>query len=291
MSYDSVEATMAENYDRYLGPLFFYPYADDLVARLPVYPGVRVLEIACGTGIVTARLWNRLRGHGSLVATDLNESMLAYARTQVPPAAGLEWRQVDATKLPFSDNMFDAVVCEFGLMFFPDKTSSAAEAFRVLRPGGQWLFNVWDAVERNRIGALVHETVAAFFPTDPPQFFRAPFAYHDPATITGLLERARFERIQWEYVEKTGTSLSAADAAIGLIDGAPIGAEIIARRADAVPEIKAAVAARIAAELGDPPARIPLRALVFAARRPADGRPDTPQSAHGSRGHQGLAPP
>jgi len=287
MIYDSVAVTMAQNYDRYLGPLFFYPYADDLVARLPVRPGVRVLEIACGTGIVTARLWNRLRGQGTLVATDLNESMLAYAQTQVSPAAGLEWRKVDATNLPFPDVMFDAVVCEFGLMFFPDKAASAAEAFRVLQPGGHWLFNVWDAVEHNRIGALVHETVAAFFPTDPPQFFRAPFAYHDAPTITALLERAGFERIQWEYVEKTGTSPSATDAATGLIDGAPIGAEIIARRADAVPEIKAAVAAKIAAELGDPPVPIPLRALVFSARRPADGRHDTPRAAADPGGNSG----
>jgi len=280
MVYESIAATMAQNYDRYLGPLFFYPYADDLVARVPVRPGIRVLEIACGTGIVTARLWNQLRGQGSLVATDLNESMLAYAQTQVPAAPGLEWRQVDATKLPFPDLMFDAVVCEFGLMFFPDKAASAAEAFRVLHPGGCWLFNVWDALERNRIGALANETVAAFFPTDPPGFFRAPFAYHDPTTITTLLERAGFETIHWEYVEKIGTSLSATDAATGLIDGAPIGAEIIARRADAVPEIKMALADRVAVEFGDPPARIPLRALVFSASRPDDRYHETHRSPH-----------
>src|SRR2546422_8498354 len=89
--------SIPQNYDRYLGPLFFFEHADDLAARLPVSRGTRVLETACGTGIVTARLWNRLRGQGALMATDLNEPMLACARTRVPEEPGLEWRQADAT--------------------------------------------------------------------------------------------------------------------------------------------------------------------------------------------------
>jgi len=132
------EGTIPQHYDRYLGPLLFHPYADDLAARLVPKPDVRVLEIACGTGLVTRRLLDRLGGSGSILATDLNEAMLAYARSQVVAAPGLQWRQADAVKLPLPDRSFDAVVCQFGLMFFPDKAAALREAFRVLRPGGRF---------------------------------------------------------------------------------------------------------------------------------------------------------
>ena len=151
--------TVPLNYDRYLGPLLFVPYADDLAARLPVAPGTRVLEVACGTGIVTERLVRRLAGQGTLVATDLNDAMIAHARARIPADPALEWRQADGTSLPFPDGAFDVVVCEFGLMFFPDKAAGVREAFRVLRPGGTYLFNVWDAhrAERRRPDRARHD--------------------------------------------------------------------------------------------------------------------------------------
>lgn len=156
------------NYDRYLGPLFFHHYADDLAARLPVTPGMRVLETACGTGIVTERLAARLAGHGSLVATDLNEAMFAHGRTRIQRASRVEWRQADATSLPFPDRSFDAVVCQFGLMFYPDKAAGVREALRALKPGGLYLFNVWDRLDRNPVARITHETVATFFEKDAP---------------------------------------------------------------------------------------------------------------------------
>jgi len=137
------------NYDRYLGPLLFHAYADDLAARLPVSRGVRVLEVACGTGIVTRRLLRRLGGQGTLVATDLNDAMIAHAQREVPADAALEWQQADGTRLPFPDGAFDVVVCQFGLMFFPDKAAGVHEAYRVLAAGGTYLVNVWDRMERN----------------------------------------------------------------------------------------------------------------------------------------------
>ena len=99
----------------------------------------------------------------------------------------MQWRQADATKLPFADGAFDAVVCQFGLMFFPDKAAGIREAFRVLRSGGQYLFNVWDAIEHTPITRITHETVAEFFPTDPPQFYRVPFSLHEPEPIVRML--------------------------------------------------------------------------------------------------------
>jgi len=253
------------NYDRYLGPVFFHGYADDLVARLPAVDRIRVLETACGTGIVTERLVARLRGRGTVVATDLNEAMLDYARARRPASASLEWRQADATSLPFSDESFDVVLCQFGLMFFADKALAMREAFRVLRPSGVFLFNVWDAMEHNPIGRITHETAAKFFPTDPPEFYRIPFGFHDSASIVALLERAGFQPIQWHRVDTTGTSPSARDAAVGLIEGSPIYGAIVERCAAGLDAIKAAVAANIAAELGDHPVRCSLRALVFQA--------------------------
>jgi len=180
-------------YDRCLGPLLFHGFADDLAARLPAKTGLRVLETACGTGIVTERLVQRLRGTDTVVATDLNEAMLEHARARLAPA-GVEWRQADATSLPFPDESFDAVVCQFGVMFFPDKLEGAREALRVLRPGGLFLFNTWDAIEHNAVARITHETVAKIFPDDPPAFYRIPFGLHDAGAIHEVLERAGSSR-------------------------------------------------------------------------------------------------
>jgi ubiquinone/menaquinone biosynthesis C-methylase UbiE len=256
------------NYDRYLGPALFHGFADDLAERIFVMPGMRILETACGTGILTRRLADRLRGIGSIVATDLNEAMIGHGRAQMPAESGhVEWQPADATKLPFPDQSFDAVVCQFGLMFFPDKPAGIRETFRVLKPGGRYLFSVWDALAKNPLQRITHETTGRFFPADPPSFYTVPFSLHDPVPLRTMLAEEGFERIEVTYVEKTGTSASAADAATGLIEGNPILDAIMARRPEALGDIKRATAAAIAAELGDPPARIPLHAIVLSARR------------------------
>ena len=257
------------NYDRYLGPMLFHEFADDLAGRVHLTPGMRILETACGTGIVTRRLLDRLRGQGSIVATDLNEAMLGHGRAHIQAdPARIAWQTADATKLSFPDGSFDAVVCQFGLMFFPDKAAGLREAFRVLKPGGRFLFSVWDAIARNPIVRIAHETIGGFFPVDPPTFYTVPFSLHDPEPIRALLAEAGFDQIEVTRLEKTGTSPSAADAAAGLIEGNPVGGAIMERRPEALADIKRATAAAVARELGDPPARIPLRAIVFSARRP-----------------------
>ena len=257
-----------ENYDRHLSALLFNPYADDLVARLPVHDGMRVLEVACGTGIVTRRLVDRLAGRGSIIATDLNDAMFAHARKGLPRRGDAIWRTADGTSLPFETRSFDALLCQFGVMFFPDKAAGAREAFRVLKPGGVYLFSVWDALERNPVQRLTHETIARFFPDDPPKFYTVPCGFHDTAELESLLRAAGFEEIRCERVAKEGESPSAAEAATGLIEGNPIYDDIMQRKPEALEPIKAAVAARLAEELGDRPLRAPLRAIVVSARRP-----------------------
>lgn len=261
--------SIPEHYDRYLGPLLFREYAEAMAARLQPVPGMRVLETACGTGIVTERLLVRLAGRGSLVASDLNAPMLAYVAAKLSGAEGLAWKEADATHLPFEDRSFDSVVCQFGLMFFPDKLAGVREAFRVLKPGGRFFVSVWDRLDDNPVQRLTHETVATFFPTDPPQFYTIPSSLHDVVVVSGLLERAGFESVEWERLEATGTSPSAPEAARGLIHGNPIFLTIMERRPSALTDIEAAVAGAFAAAFGDRALRCPLRAIFFSGRRPA----------------------
>src|SRR5437588_6693592 len=185
------------NYDRYLGPTLFEPYAADLVTRVDVPDGSAVLEIACGTGIVTRRLRDRLAASTKLVATDLNEAMMNHASRKFGEDENVEWKQADATDLPFSDQSFDAVLCQFGLMFVPDKPQAIRETHRVLKPGGKFHFSVWDAIERNDLARVAHETISRFFEDNPPDFYQIPFSLHDRSAIESLLTGAEFKEIEF----------------------------------------------------------------------------------------------
>src|SRR6185436_20903139 len=170
-------------YDKYLVPLIFEPYAIDLARRLAALPLTNVLELAAGTGVVTRRLAMALPDTVFIVATDLSQPMLDQAAS-VGTRRPVEWRQADAFQLPFDKGSFDAVVCQFGVMFLPDKARAFAEARRVLRRGGTFIFNTWDRIEENEFPQVVGEALAQRFPQDPPRFMeRVPHGYHDTATI------------------------------------------------------------------------------------------------------------
>ena len=181
-------------YDRYLGPILFQPYAEDLAARLQVAKNGSVLELACGTGILTRVLRTHLPSTVKLTATDLNEPMFRHAAAKFRKDEAVQWLQADACSLPFGDRMFDAVVCQFGIMFVPDKALAAREARRVLKPGGLFLFNVWDAMEHNELGQLAHQTIASYFDKDPPAFYEVPFSYHDQDEIKACSRKLAFKR-------------------------------------------------------------------------------------------------
>src|SRR5262245_8082090 len=149
--------SIPEKYDTYLVPFLFEHYAAHLAGKLALSPGSRVLEVACGTGVLTRHLLQALPPKGTLVATDLNGAMLDLARTKVNPDPRLEWKVADAMKLPFGDATFDVVACQFGVKFFPDKVAALQEMKRVLKPGGTLVFNVWDSLETNLSAKIVHE--------------------------------------------------------------------------------------------------------------------------------------
>jgi ubiquinone/menaquinone biosynthesis C-methylase UbiE len=254
------------HYDRYLGPSFFEPFADDMAGRLDPARHRNVLEIACGTGIVTRRLWDRLSPELNLVATDLNPAMLAVAQTKFAQGENVVWREVDATALPFPDALFDAAVCQFGVMFFPDKEAAMRETHRVLNPGGLFLFNVWDSLDQNPVARLAHETVASFFEEDPPTFYQTPFGFYDAAVILRLLQTAGFDEIEISAVQLPCRSQSAAAFALGLVRGNPIATAIEERGGD-LERVVQAVAREIAGRFGAAPVETTMQALVCRAVR------------------------
>ena len=160
-----------EIYDRYLIPLIFQGYALDLAARVRADAAVtHILEVAAGTGVVSRAL-ALAAPEAEIVATDLNQAMLDHAASQTD-ATNLRWQQADALALPFADNSFDTVLCQFGVMFFPDRVAAYREALRVLTPEGRFIFNTWDRIEENEIPMAVSDAVAELFPDDPPAFLR-----------------------------------------------------------------------------------------------------------------------
>lgn len=264
--------SIPEIYDRYLGPMLFVPYAEDLAARLHLPSRApAVLELAAGTGILTKCLYDRLPHDAALVVTDLNEPMLAVAQRKLPATGSgpdVIWQMADGTALPFADSRFDAVVCQFGVMFFPDKGAGAREAYRVLRPGGQWLFNVWGSLDANPFARIAHDTIARFFPDDPPGFLPIPFSMNSESELRALVHSAGFADPEVTTLDIAVTAPSAERAAIGLVRGNPTATAIEERGTVPIDEIVRAVREALAAELGDSPMRSPARVLAVSARKP-----------------------
>lgn len=252
------------NYDKYLGPVFFEPYALDAAARLPK-TAKRVLEVACGTGIVTRRLRAAMRPDAHSTATDLSPAMVEYARSRMPGAAGVEFRPADAMALPFPDASFDAVVCQFGVMFVPDKAVAFAEMRRVLAPGGTLIFSVWDSLAVNPTSRLARETVVKLFPVDPPDFITIPFGYFNVGLITGLLTAAGFGSVKSERVAKEMHSPTARDLATGFATGTPLATGIAERPLVPAVRVIDEIAKAIGAQFGDTPVHAPMLAIVFTA--------------------------
>ena len=214
-------------YESYMVPMLFAPYAEDIAVRVARKSPKRVLEIAAGTGVVTRALASTLPRETAIVATDLNQPMLDHAM-ELGIARPVEWRQADAMELPFDDESFDAVVCQFGVMFFPDKAKGFSEARRVLRPGGVLIFNAWDRIEENEFPQVITGALATVFPDEAPRFMaRVPHGYFDRATIERDLVDGGFTREpEIITVTKRSRAKSARDVAIAICQGTPVRNEI-----------------------------------------------------------------
>ena len=224
--------SVPENYDRFMAPLIFEPYAADLAQRAASLSPSAVLETAAGTGVVARALAPKLPASASYVVTDLNEPMLDYAASRQAPDSRIKWRQADALALPFEDAAFDLVCCQFGAMFFPDRTSAYREAKRVLKPGGRFLFSVWDRIEENVFADDVTNALAKIFPHDPPRFLaRTPHGYHDTALIHSELEGAGFSRVEIETRAEQSRAPSPRLPAVAYCQGTLLRNEIEAREA------------------------------------------------------------
>ena len=260
--------SIPEIYDRFMVPLIFEPYAADLAGRVAALAPRDVLETAAGTGVLTRALVSRLAPTTHIVATDLNQAMLDQAarRQQVGVVA---WQQADALALPFGDRSFDAVACQFGAMFFPDKVQGYKEARRVLRPGGRFLFNVWDRIADNEFADLVTEVLAGLFPDDPPRFMaRTPHGHHDVERIRHDLTAAGFAEVAVDAVDARSRAPSGRHVAVAYCQGTPLRNEIEARDAKRLEEATDRAADAVAARFGSGAVDGRIRAIVVSATAP-----------------------
>ncbi len=232
-------------------PLIFQVYAEDLARRVAAQSPNAVLETATGTGVVTRALLPRLTADARYVATDLNKAMLDLAAQRQGVDRRITWQTADALALPFETGAFDAVCCQFGVMFFPDRVKGYREAKRVLKPGGHFVFNAWDRIEANLFPNSVSNTLAQLFPADPPRFIaRVPHGYHDVALIRDELASAGFATIAIETRTESARAPSARHVAIAICQGTPLRAELEARGAGQLQAATDHAAAAIASQFG-----------------------------------------
>ena len=260
--------SIPELYEKLIVTLIFEPYARDLANRIAGIGPHDVLETAAGTGVVTRAMASRLPADTRIVVTDLNQPMLDHAKAKHAPDKRIVWQQADALALPFADQGFDVVACQFGAMFFPDKVQGYREARRMLKPGGCFLFNVWDRISENEFADTVTQALATIFPQDPPQFLaRTPHGYYDVDQIRAELIAAGFSTISVDAVDDRSKASSPRHPAVAYCQGTPLRNEIEARDASRLEEATDHAAQAIARQFGDGAVDGRIRAFVITATR------------------------
>jgi ubiquinone/menaquinone biosynthesis C-methylase UbiE len=258
--------SIPENYDRYLVPLIFESFAEDIARRAAKLLPNNVLETAAGSGVVTRALAPRLSPNASYVVTDLNQPMLDFAAARQAADSRISWRKADAQALPFEDAAFDLVCCQFGVMFFPDRQLGYREAKRVLRPGGCFLFNIRDRIEENVFANDVTNALAEVFPDDPPRFLeRTPHGHHDTALIHRELEQSGFSSVTIETRAEQSRAASPRHPAVAYCQGTPLRNEIEARDAGKLEAATSHAASAIASRHGNGEVAAKIQAHVIVA--------------------------
>ena len=258
--------SIATIYESHMVPLLFAPYAVEMADRVAAQAPASVLEVAAGTGAVTVELLRQLPEDTAITATDLNQGMLDVAVAKISDPR-LHIRSCDALDLPFADHSFDAVVCQFGVMFFPDKLTAYRQAHRVLRNGGSYYLSVWDTLDSSPFFAVVMDAVAAAFPADPPGFFRrTPYGYNDVAAITATLVDAGFSGVTSDKVTFPSSAPSAAHVAMALCQGTPLRSEIEQRAPDGLVEVTRVAERAVEKAFGKGPVESTMRAILFEAQ-------------------------
>lgn len=254
-------------YDQHLGPVLFEHYGADIARRVAERSLRDVLEVAAGTGIVTRQLRNALAQEAQLTAIDISDDMLNVARTKFAPHEQVTFQLADATALPFDDETFDAVVCQFGVMFF-DREMAFREVHRSLKSGGRYLFSVWDSEHYNPFASLSFEVLKQFFPSDTPRFLFDPVACHAIDPLKEQLIRSGFGQIAISVQRREYDIEDVAAFARALIFS-PLIFEINERGGDVTPEeIAEALTQALVREFGSNPTRYPMQAIVFEAEKP-----------------------
>ena len=253
-------------YDTYLGPMFFEPYAIDMASRLGKLKPTSVLELASGTGRLTKLLPEVLPVNVSITASDINPAMVAYGQNRVKNK-NVKWMEADAVTLPFSDETFDVVVAQFGVMFYSDRIRAFREAWRVLKPGGTFIFSCWDEIKNNPMAMITNGSLQHFFPVDTPAFYSVPFSYYDENLISSDLRESGFDDFRIELTALTGYSTSAAHAATGLIQGTPTVTAIEERDAEKLPLIMEHLENEITKKFGRVSMQVPLQARIVTAKK------------------------
>lgn len=262
----SFTGSIPEKYDKYLAhPLLEY-YADDMVERFIKFNPKSILEVACGTGLVTQKILDVLP-NAQIVATDLNSDMLDYARKKLNADHKLEWKVADAMQLPFDDESFDAVICQFGIMFFPDKLKAMREAYRLLKQDGIFMFDTWDSIEENPVVKIVDRILRDSFKENPPDFYTVPFSFYNKEEIQRLSREAGFKSVSIEYVNHMAESESADYVVTGLIEGNPVLLQIQERNPNMIPILKEKLKEAITEKFGDKPVRADSQAIICMCRK------------------------
>jgi ubiquinone/menaquinone biosynthesis C-methylase UbiE len=223
----SFGASPAENYQRYFVPSIGRPVADDLIAVAGLQPGQRVLDIACGTGVVTRLAAERVGAAGAVAGLDVTPGMLAVARAQTPPETSIEWYEASAESMPLPDEAFDVVLCQMGLQFIPSKLAALREMRRVLRPGGRALVTV--PGPKPRLFEVMTDALARHLSPQAASFGDLVFSMHDVDELSELMRSAGFREIKvqaktktlrlpapreflWQYINSTPIAEAAAQA-------------------------------------------------------------------------------